>query len=571
MKKAFDWGELSSGHFSKLSTDESQEQAWFGGRKIILSKMLIRLERPEVFEELNPRIENPIFRFASQETYSHAARTDESIEDHVLRKVKSPKEVIGHLEIQGGLAVLNTSHIEVRRIQDGVEQDLGNVNIKDGTYSIELSDRQGLLVGKLVDHKGRTWGEGQVRLENVFWNGLKKHQGPTLKIGPTFASKGQLQTPYTMASNDKNKVPAAGVKVHFTNGAIERDIPADGQFTMDELRKYSSTLARFESANFMPTQQIYTVGMNDKSLIMPKNMMGSLKSIVSEQKQYNLYDPEAPVIWGQVVQDGQNASGIRVEMEMHPEFEVIYFNDYFLPDSQLTATGKNGLFAIINPPEGYQSLVAFQGEKIFSYQNTVVDRGVASYVELQNTIKTKNTALKVFDAFSGLGVTTKVSMQSMDEEFLVKEQTTIRTQEISRWGLLKSENGDGYVNAHYLYNDSDEFIHVPLFQQPWIENIMLRNRINQSSQKAIFIGLVSEDDYHVDLMVEDQQSVQVVYFDAAGEVILSNKGKAGGGFIVFNAPPDVFEAVVSLNQNDDQVISRLVPGQPGDTLVSVFR
>lgn len=557
------WDVFQSDQFSQLSTEATTDSAWRADRKVILSQMLIRIEKA-LPEEWPKKI------IASNERYIASANFN-SKENSASGAIFSGQEITGHLEIQGGLAVLNTSHIEVRRIKDGIEQDLGDVNIKDGTYSIELSDRQGLLVGRLVDKNGRTWGEGQVRLENVFWESLKKSQGPTLKISPTLNAKGQLLTPYTLASNSKNSLPSTGAKARFVNGAINQQLEADGNFSVDELKKSSSTLVRFEGKGFMPTQQIYSTGMTDKAVIMPANMMASLKSIVSEQKQYNLFDPEAPVIWGQVTQDGQSSQGIRVELEMHPEFEVTYFNDFFLPDEKQTTTGKNGLFAIINPPQGYLSLAAYQGERLYSYQNTVVDKGVASYVEMQSTLKTKNTSVSVFDAFSGTEVTSKLTMQSAQDEFLVSGQKFLRTEEVVRWGLLKSENEDGYINAHYLYNDKEDYVRVPLFQPAWIESIMLAQRINQSTNKAVVIGLVPEKDYQVDLMIDDQQNSQIIYFDATGAIIKENKGRAGGGFIIFNAPPDVFETVVSFSQDDDQVMSRLIPGQPGDTLVTEFR
>src|SRR6185312_12819491 len=87
------------------------------------------------------------------------------------------------------------------------------------------------------------------------------------------------------------------------------------------------------------------------------------------------------IVWGRLTQDGQAAAGAQVEMA--GEYKPIYFNDMYLPDPNMNATGSNGLFAFVKVPRGTQALRVSTGGHMYPAQVFPTENQQVSYVELE--------------------------------------------------------------------------------------------------------------------------------------------------------------------------------------------
>ncbi|RYZ80496.1 MAG: hypothetical protein EOP06_25225 [Proteobacteria bacterium] len=73
------------------------------------------------------------------------------------------------------------------------------------------------------------------------------------------------------------------------------------------------------------------------------------------------------------------------------------------------------------------------------------------------------------------------------------------------------------------------------------------------------IGFFNEENFEAYLTGDQRDSgMQVVYFDAAGRPDVGGKGRAGGGFVLFNVPVGVQEAVV-VGATSERISSKVVP------------
>lgn len=477
-------------------------------------------------------------------------------------------QVVGHIEIHKGLAVTNEHHIELRRKEEGVLQERGEIDIQKGTYNIRIPELTGSLVAQLVTKKGQVIGEGTVRVSQSIGQNSRIFQGPTVRVFPKSEMSGTVVSAYKAESTE----PApAKTKVMFLNGVAEMDIPKDGKIQYDTLVRGSSTLLRAEAPGFAPTQQIVLTGNDFQSVLFPETMISSFKNIISEQRQSNYNDPKIPVIWGQVLQDGKAVAGLQVSLEGFDTIDVVYFNEFNLPDPNLKATSTQGGFAILDPPLGFQSILVTRGELYYAHQNTIVDEGVVSFVRVESSLKTENTSVKVYDAFTGQAETAHLTIQGQAEKLLVEGYHSILLPQISQMSLLEASPRAGYIPATYFYNEAQGYIHVPLISESWINWISSQIKMNQSPGQSLIIGFVPDEDFEVVVLnSENTQAQNIIYFDSQGQILKSKMGVSGGGFILFNAPTEGLEVAVQLAKSQ-KTMSRLIPTRPGQTAVVNYR
>ncbi len=478
-------------------------------------------------------------------------------------------QIKGHIEMHKGLAITNDHHIEFRRKDEGIFQERGLVDIGTGSYTIKTHETKGFLVAQLVTRKGDVIGEGSARISTGNFNeSAAMQEGPKIQIFPKSDVSGQIKDAYKTESAD----PAPEkTMARFLGGIAEVDVKKDGKIQYGNLVKGSTTLIRSEAPGYIPTQQIILAGSDFESILYPENMVKSFKNIVSELRMSNYNDPEMPVIWGQVVQDGKGIAGIEVNLE-GIDADVIYFNEFHLPDANLKATSLHGGFAILNPPTGYHSIIAKRGDAYYAHQNTIVDAGVISYVKMESSLKTENVSIKVYDAFTGQNEIAVLSLQGIEEKIQVENGLHVQLLPfVSRSSLLEAFPQQGYLSAEYLYNEALGYIHVPLISEKWFNWITSQLKINQSPARSVVIGFVPEEDYEVGVInSEDIPDQNILYFNAQGEVVKSKIGSAGGGFIIFNAPTGPLEIATQLTKTQ-KTMSKLVPAEPGKVFVLNYR
>lgn len=497
----------------------------------------------------------------------------DGIPGEVASLTKNPNDpgrrIVGPIEITGGLAVTNEHHIEIRRNDEGIIKELGSVDLMNGTYSIDVEDTSGSVVAKLVTREGKILGEGSFRLAKLAVGDLNFLQGPKIKVEPHADYGGVVASVYNTRTND---APPPQTRVTMIKGATDASVRKDGTVSMDNVTKGSTTVLRAAAPKHLQTNSIITSGQEFRSNLYPVTMINALLDIVGQQRAQS-FDGAPTVIWGRVALDGKTLSGIEVNVESDPSLQAVYFNQFMLPDPSLTKTSDNGLFAFVAAEPGFHSLLATRGDSILGYSNVVVEEGAVAQGDIDSTIKNDSVPLRVFDAFTGESRPATLTLQSLPSDLTLESgSTTVMLPHLNRLGLMRVHpDGADYIPARYLYNDNDEFIHVPLIKWEWLRAIKTYLKVNEMPSSGIVVGFVPDENFEVYVAGNDNfEQSNIVYFDMQGRILQNHKGIAGGGFILYNVGEDTQEIVV-VGARTQKIYSRVVPVDPNSLSVLSFR
>jgi hypothetical protein len=479
------------------------------------------------------------------------------------------RRIVGPIEITGGLAITNEHHIEIRRNDEGVLKELGRVDLVKGTYNIDVEQTTGTVVARLVNKDGKTMGEGSFRLNRIIGGTQNYLTGPKIKVEPHPDYSVAVLSAYNSKAND---AAPAQTRVTFVKGVSDVKVNREGVASMENVTRGSSTVMRAAAPKHLETTNLIVSGKESRSTLYPESMVQALLDIIAQDR--NESSDDAPsLIWGKVMLDGKAVAGIDVIVETAPDLKPIYFNQFMMPDPKLTKTSDNGMYAFVHVPTGFHSLLATRSDSIFGYVNVVCEEGAVAQGDLEATMKNESVPLRVFDAFNGEPAKAEITMQSLSDELQVAAGTaTISLPHLNRFGLMRVHpEGTDYVPARYVYNDNDEFVHVPLVRWEWLRAIKTFLRINEAPSTGFIVGFVPDEDFEVFLAAYDNFNPQdIVYFDMQGRVLQNRKGAAGGGFILYNVPQDTHEVVVT-GSRTRKVYSRVVPVEANSLSVLNFR
>jgi hypothetical protein len=479
------------------------------------------------------------------------------------------RRIVGPIEITGGLAVTNEHHIEIRRNDEGVLKELGRVDLLKGTYNIDVEQTTGTVVARLVNKDGKTMGEGSFRLNRLIAGTQNYLSGPKIKVEPHPDYTVALTGAYNAKAND---VAPAQTRVTFVKGVSDVKVNREGIASMENVTRGSSTVMRAAAPKHLETTNLIVSGKESRSTLYPESMVTALMDIIAQSRNES-YDGAPSLIWGKVMLDGKPVSGIDVTVETAPDLQPIYFNQFMMPDMNLKKTSENGLYAFVQVPTGFHSLLATRSDSIFGYVNVVSEEGAVAQGDVEATMKNESVPLRVFDAFNGEPVSAVITMQSLSDELSVPNgATTISLPHLNRFGLTRVHpDGADYIPARYVYNDNDDFIHIPLVRWEWLRAIKSFLKINDSPSAGLVVGFVPDEDFEVFLAGYDNFNPQdIVYFDMQGRILQNRKGAAGGGFVIYNVPEDTHEVVVT-GTRTQKIYSRVVPVDANSLSVLNFR
>lgn len=471
------------------------------------------------------------------------------------QNMMAAKRITGPIELTQGLAVTNEHHIEIRRSDEGVFREMGQVDLMKGSYSIDIDEASGAIVARLLDRSGLVLGEGSIRLSKLQVGQGRLIYGPRLEITPSPTWTGKVSYHYP---NTKN---APAPRVTTFGGQNQVAVNKNGEITLDNVSKNSTTVVRAEADAYMPSSKIMVAGEKSFGISMfPTSMMEALKTIVADQKHVvHSRLTESSIVWGTATLDGKPLSGVTVISETDPEAKAIYFNEFLIPDPKLTATSSSGLYAFVDMADGFHALLAQRGDAYFGHQNVEVEAGSVAIGDIQSTLHTEPVRIRAFDAFSGEPVSLVANLQSLDEPLQINQgSASIVLPQISRLSMIYTEVPAGYVSANYFYNDQDSFIHLPMISPEWLAELKVIAKVNELPQTGTIVGFFGEEKFEAYLAGQDKTSPAViVYFDAAGKHVDGRQGAAGGGFVIFNAPYGTHESVIV--GASEKVFSKVVP------------
>lgn len=482
--------------------------------------------------------------------------------------------VQGNLDLHKDIPMGPDRHLEVRWFDDGVAKETGQIDIKKGNYSILVPARSGTVVAQLLDDNGGEIGRGQFRMNDT--DSLEKLRTAAISIRPTshvasnaypFSQPSREPGSQTMMSRSVRN-PSPNILVAATGEELKADV--DGQLKVEGIAEGSWTFLRTELKGYYPSIHVAAANQDNPIPLFTDKMMKALLEIARENNGIGVGGSTGSVIWGQVLTGGKGTSQIQVEIEGMPDAKPVYFfPGLLLPDTKAKATSAEGYFAFVDLPRGFHSLRLKRGNQQIGFANVEVDDGTVSPVQVAADPLSEKVPVKVFDAFTGNPEIAEAEFQHLPEAVEITGFAQLPMPHQQSLSLVAvTPKNQIYLQTIQMFSTGEDHLHLALIREDWLSSFRSARRLNVSPESGIIIGFVPGDDYEVDLPhAADFDRSQIAYFDAQGMPV--ENGVAGGGFIVFNAPPGS-HAVTLLPKRSNVLHARLVPVDPGTVNVLKF-
>lgn len=476
--------------------------------------------------------------------------------------------ISGELEFQDGLAFTNDHSIEVRRVHEGIGKETGQVNLKEGTYSINIVEPVGYIYLGLRDSNGHIIGETQVKINSNNPSTGQSKQDIVLNSKRAVIKKISNPSGKIASYNDPEHKKKISYKISMFNGEEEIQLENKGHFEVPQLQLFSSTIVKSETNEHHPYLNLF-YGADQKISIMPNSTVSAIKYFLLKDELEKLND--VSIAWGQARIDNKPISGVKVEVENDEAAKVIYLNELLLPDENLKQTSMNGYFIVLSDKNDMLSVAGFRDNKYFSFANYLSAPGFSSEIMLISTTPSEVIPIRSYDGITGAPVGSNLSIQSQFETIdLSKGFANILLPRIHRLGLLMADSNESrYLPTLMTYFDDQKYIHVPLINKDWLVKIKTSLQISDSIDGGVLVGFLGESNSDVSLAGDTQGlQTQIVYFDFLGKPVKSSIEARGGGFIIFNLPYTYHEVAIVDNENK-KIYSNVIPVE--DNFVSIIK
>ena len=474
-----------------------------------------------------------------------------------------PLWLLGQVEMTEGLAFVGPETVmTVKRVFNGYVFEKGRIWVSEGRFEIHVKEPIGYLVAELLTRDGRILGRGEINLMDLRDVPRREDKVANLRIPLRPTAEGASFRAISGYSHGAHKMTVAGAKIEIQSYSRPLKANDEGMASEPSIDRDSSFVARAVADNHWPSmvvgqahepQDIRVFSNKLVQALINLNMEGASKSERKEAAQQ-------AIVWGRLVQDGQPAAGAQVEMA--GDYKPIYFNEMYLPDPRLQATSPNGLFAFIKVHFGVQALRVRAGGKVYPAQVFPTENKHVSYIELD--IRTKAVAqFKVFNAFAmHRPFSARIRLVGSDEALDVGKEEFVQYSVAANPFMVEAEAGGEYEVSRVTITGTPHVVNVPLVQHEWLYSLMQDRRVSQLSQRGMIVGLMDDGGYEVELTGYPMgENMQIVYVDSQGRPTESRVGLAGGGFVIFNAPPGL-QTLYMHAAGNQQTFSQIVVAEP---------
>ncbi len=451
----------------------------------------------------------------------------------------SKNRIRGALELSGGLALTPGSVIEIFRENQGVHEDDGKADAREGAYEINVSARQGALIGRVYSKNRTLLGEG---FQNLAANDFSN---PKLVLTPK-------QNIAVQTSQDSKPGKPPAVSTAFAPAIAS----ARGKsFTSENPIHGSTAILSMQSELARTTQRIVVPGAVANIHSYPEKTIQAWNDWLTQPA--GIADPsKSGYVVGSVQAESKAVAGAKVEVEGHPDTKVVYLNEMMIPDEKLNQTSLSGKFIIPRPNEGYLSLVVHRENLYLGHENLVVSAGTISEAQIEVAANYSPTSIRTFDAFSGKPISAQVSHQAAAEPISTNElgQSVLLLSRSPRISMVEVVPTPEYVPIRTLHIETNNYINIPLFTQAWLSKVQAQ--MGQTLSGGAVIGFVPDANFTADAV--GITGVRKIYFDGQGNLLPQDFGVAGGGFILWNIPPGAQQVFVEKAESKE-IVSQVFP------------
>lgn len=486
--------------------------------------------------------------------------------------------IFGEYQLAGGVAITNDHHVELKRIENGIVKDHGQVDFQDGKYKISVTGFKGELVAQVVHQTGRVDGQTRVSImpDLLVQITANYFEGPKLnvkKVGTEVV---------TNSSNDSRKesnLQSKGSQFSYYSGLEEakksnqtKIAKANAFASMDNFYIGSSTLL-YKKENKESVGTLSFVESNQNEVVIDnysRKFIEGTVSFINDMYNENV-DVNQPILIGKV-SGPELVTGLEIFIRNENEVKVFYFDDFFIPQKSENKLYSNGTFIAFLNKEGLVTADLKRQGRLVNYINSVVELGQVTQVRMSNGSDLKDVQINSFDAFSGEAVYSQFEMQALDEVVDVNDSLNLRLSNRNLIGYGFTPDDDKYLSSYHEYKEQNGYINLPRIKKEWMTNLIINNGKILQPQTSIIVGFVQDDSFEAFLPTQLDQNrnpdqFEVLYFDANG--VLTESGVAGGGFVIINVRDQVQEVMVQF-KNSEVIVNKVTPIQAGHIFTHRF-
>jgi hypothetical protein len=446
-----------------------------------------------------------------------------------------PLWLTGQIEMTDGLAFLGSqTQLVVRRTFNGQNFETGRVWVSEGKFEIHVKRPLGFLVAELQTRDGRVLGRGEISLIDLKGIAERDNRVSDVRIALHPTSVGASFHAISGYSYGGRKLPVADARIEIQAYSDPQKVNDEGMVSEPTLSRDSSFVARALAKNHWASlvvgqaqepQDIRLFANTLVDALMNLNLNGTDKKEAYRQS----------VVWGQVTRDGKPVVGAQVEMAGN--YRPIYFNDMYMPDTKMSGTSSNGLFAFIKVLRGVQAVRVKLNGKVYPAQVFPTEDQHVSYVE----VGIRDKVISQFKVFDGLNmnqpVVARIRLVGTDEILPVAKDDFVEYSVAANPFMVEADAGGDYEISRVTMTGSPHVVHIPMISRQWLYQLSVAKNISPIPRRGTVVGYMDGQDFEVELTgYAPREQMQIVYFDAQGKPLDSRTGVAGGGFVIFNAP-----------------------------------
>lgn len=475
----------------------------------------------------------------------------------------------GGFNISGGLAyVAGAMRFELVHYLYDAPVARGVIWENEAKFEIAVKELKGELSLRLVDHEGQILGIGTLQLHSLSLpptNQIKISNIHIPVIPAPLGAKIEIVSAYSIGTDAQIPLSKAKVEIQGLNRSYKSD--RRGLVEDSDFLPGSNFLLRARLKNFWGSLMVGASGGSQRIHLFPEKMVDALIGLLAKNEFDRRDFLEKAIVWGRVVREGQPVAGAVVEFAGDAEVAPVYFNSIYIPDSNLNGTSSNGLFAFVGIDSGIQSVRARIGGVPHPARIFLSEGKHVSIVELE-TGAPVSSLIKVTSAPERTrSVSAAFSVMGTETEQRVENETILTLPRSNDLTLVEADGGEGTEKVRLNIDGSRAGISVPMIPSRWLDDLATKKRINLEGGKGVVVGFVNNKDFEV--FIDDKEpylAENTVYFDRDGQILREGRGKAGGGFALFNLPTG-FRSVVIVPSGSDRVLSRIVVAEPAVTNV----
>jgi hypothetical protein len=447
----------------------------------------------------------------------------------------------------GSLAMTDQHFIDVRRFEEGIPKEVAQVDLQTGTFTMNVQNTKGIIIGRLTNQKGGVEGEGLISVAD-----LLSTKNPKIVL-KKLASRQNVR-----AASAYGKSNEPGDKSVYLAGSPKGVRRSGSNYDINGFHPSSDLVAETESKNHIPTVSMINMLNGAELVMLPERMVSGLADILAEQDiQLDLARGDS-LIWGTVQYKGRPVEGATI---ISQQGRSSYFGGLFMPDQTRQTTSENGMFVVAVDQPGWNDLYVELADGRGVHVNALVYPGKVTQVIAEIPEHTAPVTLRTFDAFTGEPVRAKVEIQQLNDFSDTGDAgaNVVELPKTRQLSFVVTSPEWPYEKVRLGYTDFMDYLHIPLFTKTWLEGLRAEVKLNDVLQTGHVVGFVQGDDFSIEVP-NNNDDVKIVYFDPQGRI--AQRGALGGGFAIFNLSEEVPNIVVT-SEREQRQVSRTVRPEYG--------